>query len=153
MSWLSNTELEQALEAYGNVDVLLAFRGIYPNDALPCTNLKPPVFIIVNTDPHNLPGQHWKVIFIDEHHHGEVFDSLAIPLSNHVIRFMNEHCIRWKTNRSMFQHPKSKQCGVYVLYFITQRFMYPSLQSLCQTFSSNLKENEKMMSHFYRQLQ
>ena len=154
MSWLSNADIEQALAHYDDDRVKHAFRGIYPNDALPKTSqLKPPLFLIVNTDPHNLPGRHWKVIYIGEQYHGEVFDSLALPLSNHVIQFMNQHTVKWKTNRQMFQHPQSTQCGVYVLYYVTQRLNHVSLHSLCQTLSSNLTQNEKSMSRFYRRLQ
>ena len=153
MSWLSNTDLENAIEQWGDDGVKQAFRGIYSNDRLPYTLLKPPAFIIVNTDVHNLPGQHWKVIFINDHYEGEVFDSLATPLSNHVIQFMNRHTTRWITNRRMVQHPTSSQCGAYVLYFITQRLNHASLRDLCLTFSSNLKENERMIHRFYRQLQ
>ena len=152
MSWLTNADLVRALEKYEDVRVWSAFRGIYPNDALPQTPMKPPVFIILNTDPHNLLGRHWKVIYMDETHCGEVFDSLATPLSNHVIQFMNRHTRKWKTNQRMFQHPSSRQCGVYVLYFITQRLNYPSLHAFCQTFSMKLSENERMMRQFYRQL-
>ena len=153
MSWLSNTDLETALANWRDDRVRQAFLGIYPNDYLPRTRIQPPVFVIVNTDVHNLPGQHWKVIFIDENHQGEVFDSLATPLSNHVIRFMNQHTTQWKTNHRMFQHPTSSQCGAYVLYFITQRFKYESLRELCLTFSTNLKQNERMIRRFYHQLQ
>ena len=153
MSWLTNADLRRALERYDDAAVLSAFRGIYPNDALPHTLMKPPVLMVVNTDPHNLPGRHWKVIYMDETYCGEVFDSLATPLSNHVIQFMNRHTRQWKTNRAMFQHPSSRQCGVYVLYFMTQRLNYPSLSAFCQSFSSNLKDNERMMRQFYRTLQ
>ena len=139
MSWLSNTDLENAIEHCKDSRVRHAFRGIYPNDALPHTVLTPPVFIIVNTDVHNLPGQHWKVIYVDENYDGEVFDSLAVPLSNHVIRFMNRHTRQWKTNRTMFQHPKSSQWGAYVLYFII-RLKVMSLREMCLTFSSNLRQ-------------
>ena len=152
MSWLSNSDLERALVRHGDVRVLNAFAGICPNDALPRTELTLPVFIVVNTDPHNLPGRHWKVIYINEQRHGEVFDSLATPLSNHVIRFMNQHASQWKSNRCMFQHPLSTQCGVYVLYYMTHRLDAPSLQVLCQHFSYNLNHNEMKMSRFYRQL-
>ena len=153
MSWLTNADLERALASWSDARVRQAFLGIYPNDRLPRTRLQPPVFVIVNTDVHNLPGQHWKVIFIDDNHQGEVFDSLATPLSNHVIRFMNEHTTQWTTNRCMVQHPMSSQCGAYVLYFITQRLKAGSLREVCFAFSSDLNLNERMIRRFYRQFQ
>ena len=150
MSWLTNDDLEKAILHWDDDTVRQAFHGIYPIDHLPKTSITPPIFIIVNTDVHNLPGRHWKVLFIDVNYEGEVFDSLATPLSNDVIRFMNQHTIRWTTNRVMVQHPTSSQCGAYVLYFITQRLKYASLRELCLTFSSDLLQNERMIRRFYR---
>lgn len=153
MSWLTTEDLERALIQHNDPSVLNAFQGIYPNNMLPTTNLHVPLFIVVNTDPHNLAGQHWKVIYINEDYCGEVFDSLALPLSNHVIQFMNRWTRSWRTNRTMFQHPSSKQCGVYVLYFITQRLKYSTLTRFCQSLSFSLLENERKMRAFYRTLQ
>ena len=90
MSWLSNQELEQAIVRFGDVNVCHAFHGVYPMNQLPHV-VEPPTFIIVNTDVHNLPGKHWIVLFVDKNFCGEVFDSLASPLCNTVIRFMNQH--------------------------------------------------------------
>ena len=153
MSWLTDSEIENTIRQFANKDTATAFHGIYPNDYLPYYSLNPPTFIIVNTDVHNLAGQHWKVIFIDENYCGEVFDSLATPLSNRVIRFMNRHTRKWKTNSQMFQHPTSTLCGAYVLYFVMRRLSFSSLQEFCKTFSSNVNRNEYMIQRFYDTLQ
>ena len=148
MSWLTDAELERAIVSCDDVRVVETFRGVYPNDQLP--NIVPPAFLVVNTDVSNLPGRHWKAIYIDENYKGEVFDSLATPVSNRVARFMNRNTRQWKTNRVMIQHPLSTQCGAYVLYFVTQRLKFNSLRDLCHTFSSDLNENERRMRAFYR---
>ena len=145
-------ELEQAIRRFTDRETLHAFRGIYPRDTLPSGPIRPPVFLILNTDTHNLPGKHWKVIFIDHEYNGEVFDSLALPLSDHVIRFMNIWSRKWSTNTQAYQHPFSAQCGIYVLYFILQRLHVPSMSALCQLFTSDLFHNERMMHNFYRYL-
>ena len=152
MSWLSDRQLEYAIYQYGDRDVLHAFQGIYPVDDLPST-IKPPALIVLNTDTHNLPGKHWKVLFIDEDFSGEVFDSLALPISDFIIRFMNQHTQQWIRNVIAYQPITSTRCGVYVLYYVTQRLCYRSLKDFCNTFSHNVNVNEHAMIRFHHDLQ
>lgn len=149
MSWLSDKQLNRAIWKRGDTKCLMAFRGIYPLDQLPLLDMTPPLFIIFNTHIHNLSGQHWKAIFIDTDYCGEVFDSLATPTSDAIIRFMNKYSRKWTTNSLAYQHPLSSQCGAYVLYFVTQRLYYSSLEDFCKTFTLDTLLNEKMMSDFY----
>ena len=48
-----------------------------------------PTFFIVNTDAHSLPGTHRKCIFIDKERRSEIFDSLALPINDILVRWMN----------------------------------------------------------------
>ena len=153
MSWLTDTQLEQAINNVSDGRVKQAFRGVFSNDSLPSSVGPLPAFVIVNTDVSNLPGRHWKALFIDVNFMGEVFDSLATPLSNSVIQFMNQHARKWNMNRVMVQHPMSTQCGAYVLYFVTQRLKYNSLSELCHTFTSDWDKNERMVRALYHHVQ
>lgn len=151
MSWLTNHQLERAIVRHGDRRVQMAFQGIFPLDRLPHLDMRGPLFLILNTDVENLPGRHWKAIFIDENNYGEVFDSLALPLSDRLIRFMNNHTTKWTRNTTMLQHPLSAQCGIYVLYFVTQRLYADSLSDLISIFSPSLLENERLMYQFYKE--
>lgn len=149
MSWLSGKEIKRAIERRGDKSCRMAFQGIYSIDGLP-SQVSPPAFFVLNTDPHNLPGMHWKVIFIDTDYNGEIFDSLALPLCDSTIRFMNKHSRNWQRNRLSFQHPLSAQCGVYVIYYVTQRLYFSSLTDFTETTLSNdVSHNERLMSSFY----
>ena len=150
MSWLSDRQIEKAIQRHGDVCAQMAFRGIYPLDTLPDDHIQGPLFLVMNTDVHNLPGRHWKAIFIDEQQHGEVFDPLATPMSDRLIHYMNQHTRKWTWNRTMVQHPLSPQCGVYVVFYVTQRLYYNSLNEFCQLFSHDLNKNELSMSRFYQ---
>ena len=152
MSWLTNQELKQAILRFGDANVCYAFQGVYPINQLPHV-VEPPAFIIVNTDVHNLPGTHWMVLFVDKDLSGEVFDSLAYPLCNAVIRFMNRHTRHWTFNRLSYQYPLSPTCGVFVLYYVTQRLYYDSLKQFCNTLSTDMFVNERLMHKFYLSLQ
>ena len=147
MSWLSADDIKYAILQRGDTMCLNAFKGVYSVDTLP-SYVQPPAFYVINTDAHNLPGKHWKVLFIDEDLVGEIFDSFALPVSDQTIRFMNAHSRKWTMNRISFQHPLSSKCGAYAVYYITKRLTYSSLSEFCKTFSFNLLENERRISKF-----
>ena len=113
-----------------------------------------PLLLLINTDVHNLPGRHWISIFIDDNAHGEVFDSLATPLGDHVVRFMNTYAHQWTVNRVAYQHPLSTLCGVYVLCHILERLNAVSLDDFCRRHftSDNCVENERRMRRYFHRL-
>lgn len=152
MSWLSDQEIADKVKKNGNELVRRAFYGLYPIDELPKSIPHLPIFLVVNTHTHNLQGQHWKVIYIDEKRRGELFDSLAQPTSNLLNRWMNRFTRKWTTNRKVYQHGNSTTCGAFALYFILQRLNYPSLDSFTQNFSHSRNENERFVRHFYESL-
>ena len=148
---LSNNDIDRALNKVPEVRAI--YQGAYPHNRLHTLHLSLPAMLVVNTDPHNLPGKHWISIYINANRQGEVFDSLASPLSNHIIRFMNTWTRHWVTNSNMYQHPLSQACGIFVIYHLTNRLYYPSLSTVLQTFSANMIENECIMSAYYRRFQ
>lgn len=173
MSWLTAENLEHAVERCAeNATVRHAFLGVYPHNRLPPPLLPPsssssaaasaaalataelpppPLTLIVNTDSHNLPGRHWTSIYIDRNRHGELFDSLVVPPSGYLIRFMNRHCRQWVRNRLMYQHPASSYCGVYVLLHVLNRHKYSTLKHFCEaTFTPSLFSNECLVTAYYK---
>ena len=152
MSWLSDKDLCGKVEKNANDKTREAFYGVCPLDELPQFISHLPIFIIVNTQTHNLSGEHWKSIFIDKNRHGEVFDSLAQPMNDMLVRWMNRFTQRWTRNRKVYQHAKSATCGAYALYYILKRLDYPSMKSLTQSFSSSLNDNECLVQKFYKKL-
>ena len=153
MSWLSDKQLCEKVIKNGNRSIREAFYGVYPIDALPEFVPHVPIFIIVNTHTHNLPGEHWKTIFIDKKRYGEVFDSLAQPMSELLIRWMNRFTRRWSRNHQIYQHARSTTCGAFALYFILKRQDYPSLNSfLRNSFTRSVRKNECLVRAFYEAL-
>lgn len=152
MSWLSDQEIAEKVKENGNEIIRKAFYGLYPIDELPKSIPHLPIFLVVNTHTHNLQGQHWKAIYIDEKRRGEIFDSLAQPTSNLLNRWMNRFTRKWTTNRKVYQHANSTTCGAYTLYFILKRLNYPSLDSFTQTFSHSRNVNERCIRRFYESL-
>jgi ribosomal protein S17E len=152
MSWLSNKQISLKVRKNGDEIIRKAFYGVYPIDELPEFIPHLPIFIVVNTQTHNLEGEHWKTIFIDAKRCGEVFDSLAQPMNDLLIRWMNRFTRKWKTNHKVYQHSKSTQCGAFALYFILKRMNYSSLNTFTQTFSPSFPTNESLVRDFYEKL-
>lgn len=152
MSWLSDKQLCEKVRKNGNQKIREAFYGVYPIDVLPEFIPHLPIFIIVNTHTHNLEGEHWKTIFIDKNRYGEVFDSLAQPMSDLLIRWMNRFTRRWTRNHKVYQHAKSTTCGAFALYYILKRPDYSSLNSFTQSFTRSMKKNECLIRSFYEAL-
>ena len=152
MSWLSNRQLINKVRKNGTEATKKSFLGVYAIDKLPKFIPHLPMLLIVNTHSHNLGGEHWKAIFIDKNRNGEVFDSLAQPTSNILIRWMNRFTRKWRTNSKSYQHDKSSTCGAYSLYYVLSRLALPSLDAFCRSFSPALHVNERNIRSFYRRL-
>ena len=152
MSWLSNRKLIEKVKYNGDLRTLQAFHGVYPIDKLPTFVPHLPILIIVNTHTHNLEGEHWKTIFIDCDKSGEVFDSLALPMSYILIQWMNRFTRKWKTNPRSYQHRLSATCGAFALYFTLNRLYVNSLEDITNTFSRSPAVNERSILAFYNRL-
>lgn len=152
MSWLSSETIKQKVQHNADEATWAAFDGVYPLDELPATVPHYPIFIVLNTHPHNLDGEHWKVIFIRKDRVGELFDSLATPPNIPTVQWLRKHTRQWKTNARTFQHPQSASCGAFVLYFILNRLRVKRFDSITKKFSSNLHVNERLIRNFYNGL-
>ena len=152
MSWLSSETIKKKVQHNADDVTWTAFDDVYSMNELPSRVPHYPVFIVLNTHPHNLDGEHWKVIFIGEDRKGELFDSLALPPNIPTQQWLKKHTRQWKTNARAFQHPLSASCGAFVLYFILNRLHVQRFESLTKKFSCNAHVNEKMVRKFYKDL-
>ena len=150
MSWLSGPSMEKKIKKHADEDTLNAFGGVFSIDTLPASVPHYPFFMIVNTQSHNLPGEHWKTIFIDKKKQGEVFDSLALPLSNILIRWLNRFTRRFTVNRVMYQHPLSAACGAFAVFYVLRRLK--DSKCVSTTFNSSPYDNVLHVLSFYRSL-
>ena len=147
MSWLSGREMTDKIKRYGDTATRDAFHGVYSIDNLPFAVPRHPFFMIVNTQARNLPGEHWKTIFIDKNKRGEVFDSLAVPLNNILIRWLNRFTRSYTVNRIAYQHPLSTTCGGFAVFYVLNRLSDPN----CVTtmFDSIPYENDERVRAYY----
>ena len=100
-----------------------SFGGVYPRDVLPDYLPYGKHSFIVNTDPHDQPGEHWIAIHFIGHQIAEYFDSYGLPpwIYPDIYQFMKRHADRVMYNQQMYQHPRTKVCGHYCVYYLRQR--------------------------------
>lgn len=153
MSWLTTETLEDKIRKFASKETKKAYIGIFPIDQLPKRIDHYPVLMIINTDTKNLPGEHWKAVYISPQRHGEVFDSFALPISTYLLKWMNTFTHgHWKQNAKSIQHPLSAICGVYTLYFVLNRLKKDNLRSIMRIFDSSPSANDKLMLDFFSTL-
>lgn len=108
--------------------------------------------IICNNEPSFKPGLHWLAFFKSKHQNVvEFFDSFGLNIemygydfSNFVIRYGGSY----KSCELQLQSNKTSLCGQFCLYFILNRFSGISYQTILNTFSKNLKNNDNIVTNF-----
>ncbi len=125
------------------------FKGTYPNDKIPRKIYKKfPVAFIINTDPHNLPGQHWVALFIDKNK-AEYMDSFGFrPICCEIQKYLKKYKIKKiKYNNYPLQSISASTCGAYCILFIKMRCYSFSFKDFLKIFSQeNTKDNDLIAS-------
>lgn len=152
--WLSSTDIEKVQTNYTKLVPKYYFAGCVPIDfALKSETGKclvstlcsldirevyekghTMIGIVMNTDPHDEPGEHWIAAFCDirpelETPYMAYFDSYAQKPEKEVVELMNAWKDQWDSmgkhrkpmeliyNKIRHQY-KTTECGVYCIYFI-----------------------------------
>lgn len=149
-SWLSTQDLELFVHKFASKKTQAAFLGVFSINQLPTKLPQLPILFIINTNTSNLPGQHWKAIYVSKSREGEVFDSLASPVSLILNLWMNEFTRKWTVSTTILQNPLSSSCGAYVLYYVMSRLNHSSLKSCIAPFSTDVFDNDMRMEQFMK---
>ena len=150
VNWLTGVQLERYIKHNANADTKRIYLGIFAFNTLPRKIHKYPLLLIVNSDTDNLPGRHWRAVYISQSLHGEVFDSLAYPVSIALEKWLNSFTLKWKqTNDFYIQFPLSPSCGAFVLHFVLNRLGANSLEHYLRCyFSTDIFANERMIKRY-----
>ena len=144
--------MQDFIRRYGDVRSKRAFVGVFSIDMLPRHLPKLPILLILNTHTKNLPGQHWKAVYINQFRRGEVFDSLALPVSTTLLRWLNQHTKSWTRNQLTIQNPLSATCGAFVTHYILTRMKCRNMRQYFNLFSYDLSFNDRLMRAFVKNL-
>ena len=96
------------------------FLGCFPVDRIPESAKTFPCCMIVNTKPHDHPGEHWVAVIKTEENNGLFFDSFGFPpyRLNEIVIILNQ-CGRWTHKSVCIQSPLTAVCGQHTVFFIT----------------------------------
>jgi hypothetical protein len=147
--WLSDKNIQQALEALEAKHSSFTFMGVHPIDFSDChvsrlcsfdpheccQHNQTQIGIVFNTDPHNKGGTHWFAVYFDLGGHNfpnthavYYFDSYGNQAPQEIKTFVNKCQDSYKkqgkklhyfVNTDQFQKTGS-QCGIYAIHFIKQ---------------------------------
>lgn len=151
-NWLTTQDLAHFVDEFADEKTNAAFLGVFPINRLPQRLPNLPVLFILNTNTDNLPGQHWKAVYVSQKGEGEVFDSLASTVSLVLQHWMNTFTKKWTVSTLTLQNPLSPSCGAYVLYYVLTRLKHVSFDSFNAMFSNNVLDNDKRMEYFMNSL-
>ena len=150
VKWLTTLDLEDCVHKYADEKTKQAFLGVFPINHLPQRISYLPILFIVNTNTSNLPGEHWKAIYVSKQRIGEVFDSLATPICLQLEHWLNEFTKKWTSSQLTLQNPLSPSCGGYVLYYVMCRLNFKSLKSCLAPFTANVFANDVLIEELFK---
>ena len=132
---------------------LSCYLGCFPRDMLPTAIPRLPAALVINTDDHTQPGQHWVAIFINSNLVAEYFDSYGLePLFPEIYHFLYSHCISWTHNPITLQsvNPLSQVCGHFCVLFILFRCSNLSFCNFLSLFTRNAEINDSIISLIFQ---
>jgi len=157
MEFVALTDQQLTYLAEKDPNLKWKYVGTLPCDGLPKHPVKTrPRAYIVNTDPHDQPGQHWIALWT-QNNLCEVMDSYALPLEVYqqakpLQDWVMKH---WKyvvSNGSSLQGLHSKACGHYALMYLKLKARGGTLQDFVQHFSDyDRVNNDHLVGEFLKE--
>ncbi len=109
-----------------------AFGDVYPLDGLGELHERP-TLIIVNTDPQDMPGNHWLLFYFTDDSVVEMFDSLGRDIDDYppdIKTFVSRFVKTTKVSRVRVQPSNTSLCGHYCLHYAYARCCGNSMHSI-----------------------
>ena len=129
--------------------LLLATTGVYAADDIPRAWARP-AGLIVNTDDHNKPAEHWVAMYVDRDGRGSHFDSYGLPpiIPQHVAR-LRRNCRFYRHNLKQLQSDTSDGRGQFYIVFLHLMSCGSNLAEFNSLFSSDVAKNDKIVRDYY----
>lgn len=134
-----------------DVKCRLAFVGVFACDRLP-ERISEHALLVCNTDPHDRPGQHWIVLYVENSSYGEYFDSFGRPPQDSFRDFLNRHCDIWIHNSKQLQSSVSNFCGHYCIFYCTHRCRNKNITFIANTLTTDTGLNDYLVHNYVCQL-
>jgi len=145
---LSNLMLEKVIFRHKKLSSF--FKGCFAADRIP-SHLTAPFAFIVNFEKSGERGSHWSSIVSINTETIEYFDSFGrLPPKGSIEKFIETFKIKI-INRTSFQNPFSTVCGQYSVYYLVQRFLKISPNTIFETLK-NSKNSDKLVNEYFLKL-
>jgi hypothetical protein len=133
-------------EIYKKLKNFKPFIGVFACNEIPQIPIGLRTYgFVVNTDPRELPGEHWVACFVSNGK-GEYFDSFGLPpINNEIIDFFNKNTISCSYNRTIIQSATSAKCGAFCILFLYCKFNNIPTWKFYWLFSNNLEVNDLLL--------
>ena len=144
-------EFEEKLSHFPNLKK--HFVGVFSADTIP-SKIKLKSFLVCNTDIQQGSGKHWYCIVKINATTLECFDSLGIDNEKKIFLKSSLHhknIKKIKFNVTPVQSSISDTCGLFVLYFIINRYHNQDLsftELVNEIFVKNIEHNENVVKKF-----
>ena len=125
----------------------IIFGGVLASDELTHRIKHKPIFYIVNTDPSNMPGQPWIVIYIREN--VDYFDPLGRApnrINEHHVSSISPH--GYLRMISPVQSQTSRKCGQFCLYYSYYRARNFSMSCIVNSLTLDFSINDYIVQQF-----
>jgi hypothetical protein len=140
---MNSTKINRLLKKRcGNI-----YLGVFPIDKLP-HKLPPrrPLLLVCNTDPHDKPGDHWVVLYIDII--GEYFDSFAQYVPRTFQLYLDKYCNTVTVNNKILQSVMSAYCGHFCIFYCLMKTLSYSMSDIVDAFTSDTALNDYIVHQF-----
>ena len=138
--------------AHDDVELRPWFRGVFAADRLPRRSQHGGY--VVNTDPHDKPGQHWLGLWVDGPQHLEIFDSYGLPLalySNAALQKWFDQFPQLTRSGQTLQALDSQACGHYTLQYLSAKARGEDLTTFLKQWDpQDLVDNDRRVGQTVR---
>ena len=125
------------------------FLGVFACDRLPSSIDKSrPTLLVCNTDTHDMPGEHWISIYIEDSSYAEYFDSFGGPPEAPFRTFLHRHCARWIYADRHLQSVISRFCGHYCIFYCLHRARGKNLNAIGNMLTYDTGLNDYLIHNF-----
>ena len=127
------------------------FSGIYSADTIP-DFIDIDHFVIVNTDTKDKKGSHWWTCVRRDVDFCEQFDPLSVK--DKETKLLKHLDVYVERNSQAFQPQNSRNCALFVLYFLAHRYMnfQDSFTDLLHDiFTTDRQKNEELVLQFFHE--
>lgn len=128
----------------------LSTRGVYPADEIPRVWTRP-AGLIINTDEHDKPGEHWVAMYVDRDGRGWYFDSYGLPpiIPQHIQR-LRRNCKFFRYNLKKLQSDSSDVCGQFCVVFLHFMSCGFGMARFNHLFGDDARKNDRLVREYYK---